>query len=153
MEGKLIAILLARVMMSDEELEAIAARVKGCSVEVIHRAVQAAEAAWDILDQSPLERNGECHKIAIATDGGLRESQIESRTLKIEAVGDFFYHRIQPRIRLCGQWLERAGFKPGHRVEIHQLKTGQMVLVFKELAVCPNSQQADQRTTLSHITV
>lgn len=40
------------------------------------------------------------------------------RSLKIEATGDFFYRKITPRIRLAGQWLEQAGFKPGHRVEI-----------------------------------
>lgn len=54
------------------------------------------------------------------------------RTLKIETVGDFAYRKIKPRIRLTGHWLEQAGFKPGHRVEIHLLKPGEMTLQFKE---------------------
>jgi hypothetical protein len=54
------------------------------------------------------------------------------RTLKIETVGDFAYCKIKPRIRLTGHWFEQAGFKPGHRVEIHLLKPGEMPLQFKE---------------------
>jgi hypothetical protein len=54
------------------------------------------------------------------------------RRLKIEAVGDFAYRRIKPRIRLSGQWLERAGFKPGHRVEITSSQPGELSLQFKE---------------------
>lgn len=56
----------------------------------------------------------------------------KTRSLKIEAVGDFAYRRIKPRIRLTGQWLERAGFKPGHRVEINSDKTGELTLQFRE---------------------
>jgi hypothetical protein len=57
---------------------------------------------------------------------------VNSRTLKIEAVGDFAGQRIKPRIRLCGQWLEEAGFKPGHRVEISSMKPGELSLQFRE---------------------
>ena len=56
----------------------------------------------------------------------------KTRTLKIEAVGDFVYRRIKPRIRLSGQWLENAGFKPGHRVEISSPNPGELSLQFKE---------------------
>jgi hypothetical protein len=59
-------------------------------------------------------------------------SSISRRTLKIETVGDFAYRKIKPRIRISGHWLEQAGFKPGHRVEIHLLKPGEMTLQFKE---------------------
>jgi hypothetical protein len=55
-----------------------------------------------------------------------------TRTLKIEANGDFAYRKIKPRIRLSGQWLEKAGFKPGHRVEISPSKPGELPLQFKE---------------------
>jgi hypothetical protein len=41
------------------------------------------------------------------------------RTLKIEAEGDYWRKRVKPKIRLCGHWLARAGFKPGERVVIH----------------------------------
>ena len=56
----------------------------------------------------------------------------KARSLKIEAIGDFVYRRIKPRIRLSGQWLERAGFKPGHRVEISSPNPGELSLQFKE---------------------
>jgi hypothetical protein len=58
----------------------------------------------------------------------------KTRSLKIEAVGDFAYRKIKPRIRLSGQWLEKAGFKPGHRAEIHVPRPGEMTLQFKEHA-------------------
>jgi hypothetical protein len=56
----------------------------------------------------------------------------KTRSLKIEAVGDFAYRRIKPRIRLSGLWLENAGFKPGHRVEISSSRSGELSLQFKE---------------------
>jgi hypothetical protein len=56
----------------------------------------------------------------------------KTRRLKIEAVGDFAYRRVKPRIRLSGLWLEQAGFKPGHRVEIVSPKPGELSLQFKE---------------------
>jgi len=40
------------------------------------------------------------------------------RTLKIEAEGDLWKGLIKPKIRLMGRWLEQAGFRPGHRVEV-----------------------------------
>ena len=53
------------------------------------------------------------------------------RTLKIEAVGDFAAQNIKPRIRLGGGWLDRAGFKPGHRVVIHHARPGKLTLRFQ----------------------
>jgi hypothetical protein len=55
-----------------------------------------------------------------------------SRSLKIERTGDFYRKKIIPRIRLNGKWLEAAGFKPGHRVEICVPESGTMVLRFVE---------------------
>jgi hypothetical protein len=60
------------------------------------------------------------------------EKSIRGRTLKIEAVGDSFYRKIKPRIRLSGHWLEQAGFKPGHRAIIQVPSPGKMSLQFKE---------------------
>lgn len=54
------------------------------------------------------------------------------RTLKIEAVGDFAGNKVQPRIRLTGKWLQNAGFRPGHKVEIFSSKPGELSLRFKE---------------------
>ena len=59
----------------------------------------------------------------------------KTRSLKIEAIGDYAHRRIIPRIRLRGRWLEQIGFKPGHRVEINSLKSGEMILQFKESEV------------------
>jgi Toxin SymE, type I toxin-antitoxin system len=50
------------------------------------------------------------------------------RTLKIEAIGDFAYRKVKPRIRLSGHWLERAGFKPGNRVSVKCVAEGVMEL-------------------------
>ena len=46
------------------------------------------------------------------------------RTLKIEAQGDFWQGLTKPKIRLMGRWLERAGFCPGHRVQVLCLAPG-----------------------------
>ena len=59
-------------------------------------------------------------------------AKADKRRLKIEAVGDFAAGKIKPKIRLSGRWLERAGFKPGHRVEVHSFKAGELTLEFKE---------------------
>jgi hypothetical protein len=56
----------------------------------------------------------------------------KTRTLKIEAVGDFAYTKIKPRIRLTGLWLEQAGFKPGHRAAIHVPRPGELIMRFEE---------------------
>ena len=40
------------------------------------------------------------------------------RTLKIEADGDFWKGLINPKIRIKGHSLERAGFRPGNRVQV-----------------------------------
>jgi hypothetical protein len=39
------------------------------------------------------------------------------RSLQIEEIGDR-WKGFRPRIRIMGQWLERAGFKPGTRVSV-----------------------------------
>jgi hypothetical protein len=43
------------------------------------------------------------------------------RTLKIEADGDFSKGLIKPKIRITGQWLERAGFNPGSHVQVTRI--------------------------------
>ena len=61
-------------------------------------------------------------RLAVKTD----RNQV--RSLKIESAGDFFFRKITPRIRLAGQWLEQAGFKPGHRVEVRIEQPGSLSL-------------------------
>src|ERR1041385_6319755 len=62
------------------------------------------------------------------------ERSMSARTLAIERTGDFFRDnqrgRVTARIRLVGQWLERAGFKPGHRVEVIVEQPGTLTLRF-----------------------
>ena len=126
--------------MSDEELEMVAVRVKGCSAAEIHRAVQIAESAFDLMSA----RNGETlAKESYASEKPTQESRGKLRSLKIESIGDFAYHKVIPRIRISGQWLERAGFKAGHTVELHLLKEGEMTLRFKEKvnALAPEQTQ------------
>ncbi len=55
---------------------------------------------------------------------------MKARTLKIEAGGDFWRGKVTPKIRLAGQWLERAGFKPGNRVTIQISEPGILTLKF-----------------------
>jgi len=55
----------------------------------------------------------------------------KARSLKIENVGDFAYHRTTPRIRLGGHLLEQVGFKPGHRVQMHLSNPGEMTFSSK----------------------
>jgi hypothetical protein len=47
-----------------------------------------------------------------------------TRSLKIEAEGDFWKGLTKPKIRLMGRWLERAGFRPGQRVHVTCLSPG-----------------------------
>ncbi len=49
---------------------------------------------------------------------------MNSRTLKIEEDGDHWKKRIKPKIRLKGDWLERAGFKPGTLVSVQCVADG-----------------------------
>ena len=53
-----------------------------------------------------------------------------ARSLAVEATGDPWRGKIAPRIRIGGQWLERVGFKPGHRVEVRLEQPGAMPLRF-----------------------
>jgi hypothetical protein len=46
------------------------------------------------------------------------------RTLKIEGVGNRWRAPLKAKIRLLGHWLERAGFKPGHRVQVKCVSPG-----------------------------
>ena len=55
---------------------------------------------------------------------------MKPRNLKIEAAGDYWRGTVTPKIRLAGQWLERAGFKPGNRVEIRMAEQGTLTLHF-----------------------
>jgi hypothetical protein len=58
-----------------------------------------------------------------AVPGGLQsptpiEPRPTVRTLQIEEHGDPWKGLVKPKIRLMGCWLERAGFRPGHRVQV-----------------------------------
>jgi hypothetical protein len=71
-------------------------------------------------------------------------SSAKRRSLKIEAEGDAWKKRIKPKIRLVGRWLEQAGFKPGHRVEVTCVAPGVM-----ELRFAPADAVQDIRPTVS----
>jgi hypothetical protein len=49
---------------------------------------------------------------------------MNSRTLKIEEYGDPWKGKKKSKIRLCGHWLERAGFRPGNRVTVIHISQG-----------------------------
>lgn len=56
----------------------------------------------------------------------------KTRSLKVEFSGDFFKRSLTAKIRLAGKWLENAGFKPGHRVQVVVEKPGCLSLHFKD---------------------
>lgn len=62
---------------------------------------------------------------------------MKPRTLTIERTGDFYRGKTAPKIRLTGQWLERAGFPPGHRVEVRIDQPGTLTLRFLDQADPP----------------
>jgi hypothetical protein len=64
---------------------------------------------------------------------------MKTRILKVEATGDFCRGKITPKIRLTGQWLERAGFRPGHHVEVHSDQSGTITLRFLSEPPAPAS--------------
>jgi hypothetical protein len=66
---------------------------------------------------------------------------MNSRTLKIEADGDHWAEKIKPRIRLRGNWLERAGFKPGDRVNVACVAAGIIELRVSNPASGPQAMQ------------
>jgi hypothetical protein len=70
---------------------------------------------------------------------------MNQRRLKIEAVGDAWKGKIQPRIRICGYWLERAGFKPSHHVQLTLTQPGQITLEFQASPGPPHTP-SDNRT-------
>ena len=62
----------------------------------------------------------------------MEANTLQVRSLAIEKAGDFFRGKVTPKIRLCGKWLEKAGFKPGHRVEVCIEQPGSITLRFVE---------------------
>jgi len=62
---------------------------------------------------------------------------LNPRTLKIEV--DYWSKPVKPKIRLHGRWLQQAGFRPGHRVEVRISEPGTLTLHFVETA-----QKADE---------
>jgi hypothetical protein len=62
----------------------------------------------------------------------MEATMLQVRSLAIEKAGDFFSNKITPKIRLCGKWLEQAGFKPGHRVQVCLEQPGSITLRFVE---------------------
>jgi hypothetical protein len=68
---------------------------------------------------------------------------MKARNLKIEASGDFWRGKVTPKIRLAGQWLERAGFKPGNRVVVQVGGQGTLTLRFvDQFNDCNNDKQS-----------
>lgn len=57
-----------------------------------------------------------------------------TRTLKIEADGDFWKGEIKPKVRLKGYWLQLAGFIPGQRVHVTCVSPGVIELRAPDVA-------------------
>lgn len=86
----------------------------------------------------PLRASGRTVESEAVVDPVVPEQRVEStddlrsgviqRTLKVEAEGDTWKGGIKPKIRLKGNWLERAGFKPGNRVSVICIAAGVLEL-------------------------
>ena len=68
---------------------------------------------------------------------------MSTRSLAVEASGDFFYRRVRPKIRLSGRWLERAGFRPGSRVTV-TVEDGRLVLTPEQPAVSSSEIESER---------
>lgn len=53
---------------------------------------------------------------------------MNTRSLKIEDVGDFFRRKTHPKIRLEGKWLANLGFPAGGRVLVVPTAPGELTL-------------------------
>jgi hypothetical protein len=73
---------------------------------------------------------------------------MSTRTLKIESAGDYWRGGVTPKIRLAGQWLERAGFKPEHRVEVQISQPGTLTLRFLEQFSPPAMEPTPETNTV-----
>ena len=96
---------------------------------------------WWCGDGSAFKRDSFVRRLALASQVSRfiswyhpPYSGMNARNLKIETVGDYYYRRVSPKIRLCGRWLERAGFKPGHRVQVQVSQPGVLTLRFLDQA-------------------
>lgn len=76
------------------------------------------------------------------------ENKMSTRSLQIERTGDFWRRDIKPKIRLAGKWLERAGFKPGHRVEVQISQPGTLTLRFLEQSSPPCNEASNNMCAL-----
>jgi hypothetical protein len=77
------------------------------------RPANQSQAALSVAATSPLSAT---HNAEQAQLPKLPANKI-ARSLQIEEIGDR-WKGFKPRIRIMGQWLERAGFKPGGRVSV-----------------------------------
>ncbi len=68
---------------------------------------------------------------------------MSARRLKIEADGDP-WKGVKPKIRLLGRWLERAGFPPGHHVQVTCLAPG--ILELRSVTTPVSAQEPDPAT-------
>lgn len=51
---------------------------------------------------------------------------MNTRKLKVEKTGDSILGKIKPAIRLKGNWLERAGFRPNTHCQIVMVAPGKL---------------------------
>ena len=76
---------------------------------------------------------------------------MNTRNLKIEAAGDFWRKKVSPKIRLSGQWLEQAGFKPGHRVTVEISQPGTITLRFLDQSTGANDGEHVRGLQVDHL--
>ena len=55
-------------------------------------------------------------------------SDLDTRILKVEEVGDFWRKDTKPRIRLKGKWMLKAGIHPNTFVQVSNPQPGVLIL-------------------------
>ena len=61
-----------------------------------------------------------------------KQTNLNTRILKVEEVGDFWRKQTMPRIRLKGKWVAKAGILPNRYVKVASPQTGVLILHLME---------------------
>ena len=61
-----------------------------------------------------------------------KHTNLKTRILKVEEVGDYWRKQTVPRVRLKGKWLAKAGTLPNRYVKVASPQPGVLILHLME---------------------
>jgi hypothetical protein len=100
-----------------------------------------------IMQTEPVQVSLNTSAVSLLIQG--RNDPHNPRIIKVEESGDLFYSGIKPKIRLCGLWLQRAGFVPGNFVSITNPLPG--ILTLQALKHANLINEANFLTTMAKL--